>query len=352
MDSILYYPSAELRNPAWLKASLLIWDRIYRIVPSSYIPGDSLEVNMAKEHGIVRNITLEEEDIRAAGTQFLTFCNSLRSIPAALHVPRHGFGYLRPGRIDERLYPSFNRISKEFHNDGWIRISTTLAEGYMYYLSKVVAQRRALVRGTDDRQSWSLSPYYVEEANFDDTLRREDAEGYYSALMIDGLVPANIADIPVMDLIRFVKQRREERSAFRNALQEVIRALSHAENYFDQQTELNDALQEFEREKVNLQRSSTLWQQRVPSLIFSAGIPVSSRATQSLPDAGNPFDLHRIAPSLFIGAVAAYTDYARTRMLSRDRSFVSFLIETDRSFLPQVPAHSKYFMSLDEFING
>ncbi len=351
MDSILYYPSPEFRSPAWLKASLLVWDRIYRIVPPSYIPDDSLEVTMAKEHGIVRNITPEEEDIRAAGTQFLTFCNSLRSIPAGLHVPKHGFGYFRPGRIDERLYPSFNRISKEFHHDGWIRISTALADGYMYYLSKIVAQRRALVRGTDDRQSWSVSPYYVEEANFDDTLRRENAEGYYSALLLDGLLPANIADVPMMDLIRFVIQRREERSAFRNALRELIRDLSLSESYFDA-AGLGEALQDFEREKLNLKRSTTIWNPNVASLIFSVGVPVSHNATKSLPDAGNPFDLHRIAPSLFIGAIAAYTDYARTRRLSRDRSFVSFLLEIDRSFQPQVPPHAKYFANLNEFING
>ncbi len=352
MDSILYYPSFEFRNPAWLKASLLVWDRIYRIVPPSYIPNDGLEVSLAKEHGIVRNIALEDEDIRTAGNQFLTFCNSLRFIPAGLHVPRYGFGHFRPGRVDERFYPSFNRISKEFQNDGWLRISTMLADGYMHYLSKIVAQRRALVRGTDDSESWSLSPYFVEEANFDDSLRRQDGEGYYTALLIGGLIPANIADIPMEGLIKFVQQRREERSAFRNALQDVVRELALAPDYHDPQSPLHEVLQEFERQKLNLQRSAAFWPQGLPSLVFSVGAPVACQAIQSLPDAGNPFDLHRIAPSLFIGAVAAYIDYSRARTLGRDRSFVSFLIETDRSFLPQVPPHSRYFMSLDEFING
>ena len=46
MDSILCYPTSEFRDLAWLKASLLVWDRIYRIVPASFVPNDGDELGI------------------------------------------------------------------------------------------------------------------------------------------------------------------------------------------------------------------------------------------------------------------------------------------------------------------
>ena len=34
--SILYYPTIEFQSETWVKASLLFWDKIYRIVPANY----------------------------------------------------------------------------------------------------------------------------------------------------------------------------------------------------------------------------------------------------------------------------------------------------------------------------
>ncbi|MCC7572813.1 MAG: hypothetical protein KO464_05435 [Candidatus Methanofastidiosum sp.] len=39
--SILYFPSIEFNDENWVKASLLLWDRIYRITPNNYIPNDN-----------------------------------------------------------------------------------------------------------------------------------------------------------------------------------------------------------------------------------------------------------------------------------------------------------------------
>ncbi len=352
MDSLLYVPIPGFPRDDWFKASLLVWDRLHRVVTESAAPDDSHDIRMAKDRGLVRNIVLEEEDIRIAGQQFLTLCNSLRSIPAGLHVPRNGFDYFRSREIDERSYPSFNRISQEFRREGWLWLSKALAEGYMHYLSKVVAQRRALVRGTGDRKHWSIAPYFVEEANFNDTVRREDADGYYCTLLIDGVIPASVADITMPQLVQFVDGRREERSAFRNTLQELIRELSSAGDLHGPDSSIRETVQQLERDIAALRHGSAFWKQGIGSLVFGVGVPVSRNAIQSLPDAGNPFDLHRIAPSLYLGAVAAYADYGITRHMGRDRSFVSFILETDRPFSPQVPVHGKYFADLDQFING
>lgn len=37
-DSILYYPHIEFQDEAWVKSSLLLWNHVYRIVPSLHQP--------------------------------------------------------------------------------------------------------------------------------------------------------------------------------------------------------------------------------------------------------------------------------------------------------------------------
>jgi hypothetical protein len=53
---VLYYPTIEFYDEVWLKTSLCLWDKIYRIVPDSYKPKDSDEVKTAIDNGLVKNI--------------------------------------------------------------------------------------------------------------------------------------------------------------------------------------------------------------------------------------------------------------------------------------------------------
>jgi hypothetical protein len=58
-NSILYYPTIEFQSDTWLKAAICVWEKIYRIVPSSYRPVDSDEVKEAIDAGLVESIMLK-----------------------------------------------------------------------------------------------------------------------------------------------------------------------------------------------------------------------------------------------------------------------------------------------------
>ncbi|MCD6447284.1 MAG: hypothetical protein J7L40_03875 [Candidatus Marinimicrobia bacterium] len=67
---VLYYPTIEFYDETWLKASLCVWDKIYRIVPSSYDPKDSDEVKIAIDNGLVENISLSKADLSQTAEMF------------------------------------------------------------------------------------------------------------------------------------------------------------------------------------------------------------------------------------------------------------------------------------------
>jgi hypothetical protein len=48
-SSVLLYPNIELKDPTLVKEALLLYDNLYRIVPSDYEPIDHPEIQQCNE---------------------------------------------------------------------------------------------------------------------------------------------------------------------------------------------------------------------------------------------------------------------------------------------------------------
>ena len=67
----LYYPHINLTNKNWVKHSLLFWDKISRIVPSSVEPSDNEDITSIKYHtGFIEDYHPENYDTSNAFNQF------------------------------------------------------------------------------------------------------------------------------------------------------------------------------------------------------------------------------------------------------------------------------------------
>lgn len=105
-----------------------------------------------------------------------------------------------------------------------------ISRGYMFYLSKNVAERRNLVRSTDDQDSWTISPYFVEEGNFGEMVYNPEAQGFYSSLIVPDLLPANLTDVPMTKVIKFLEKHHQEKARFRDVLQQFTSELAQCES--------------------------------------------------------------------------------------------------------------------------
>lgn len=347
-DSVLYFPTIEFGSDEWVKSSLLFWDKIYRIVPEDYKPNDSKTVQEAENCGLIRNIILEKDDVTKTGDQFLKFRDSLPFIPAGL--VGEDYDRIHPDKIDKRLYPSLENIAHEFENDGFLLLSKPLARGYMFYLSKIVAERRNLVRATDNRDSWIVSPYFVEEGNFDEFVYNREAQGFYSSLIIEDLVPANISEIPISSIIKFVDKRKEVKSIFRKKIYDFTEGLAECQSKEFAMTLIEDSKKEIEDSKRELKKSMDFLNSDGRTALFTMGIPVSLTAFGAFAVSGDPFSLYNIFSSVLIGAVAAYSDYSKVKKQQRANSYASYLIDMDKRLIGQ-RRYPNYTSIFNEFIN-
>lgn len=346
-NSILYYPSIEFHSDEWVKSSLLLWDNVYRIVPSGYDPNDNDTIREFVDSDLVRDVNLDDSDVKQTGDEFLELCDTLPFVPAGL-VPSDD-DRIHPDKIDKRLYPSLEKIADNFLHDGWLHLSKELARGYMFYLAKTVAQRRNFVRGTDDSDCWSIAPYFTEQANFDELMCDGEAEGFYCSLFLEDLIPQNIGDVSAKEIIKFVEKRKGLKEQLRIKLESLFSKLVLIENKEQAFVEVNDFLAQVEFDKKELRKSMHFWKSDIPSSLFAVGVPTTLTALGAFGLAGDVFTAKKITSSILIGAVASYSDYKKTIKNNRDSSYVSYLLQVDKLVRPGLPY--KFMRNLEEFIN-
>lgn len=346
-DSLLYYPHIEFPNEKWVKSSLLLWNHVYRMVPEGYVPNDSDEIKALIDADLIRNVTLDDVDKEDTFNEFLHLCDKLKNhLPAGL-VPSDEDRIL-PGKIDTRLYPYLDLIGDYFiDEENCLHLSKELARGYMFKLSQVVARHRNLNRGTDDLDTWSISPYFCENANFGEFLQDPEAKGFFCSVALEDVIPENIGEVSARDIISFVNNRKDERRLLREKFDDFTSNLVMISNVQHAVQLENDFIKDLIASKVEYKKSMDDWK-NIKGLSITTGIPVSLTALGTLAAYGqDPFNVVEIAGSLAIGAICSYADYRRTKK-RRDPSYLSYLIGID--VLARNVTKESY-TRLDEFIN-
>lgn len=348
-NSILYYPHIEFQNIGWVKSSLLLWDHVYRIVPASYCPQDNREIQQAADLGMIRSVNLDENDIRGFSSEFINFVEELPFQPAGLEYDE--MAYLHPEKVDTTLYPFLEQYATGESPNGFIELPKEIVRGYMFFLANQVASRRGLSRCTDDIYSFSVSSYFSENANFEELLYDREAEGFYSSLILNDLLPIDAESMPMNKIIEAVKNSKDERIQFREQLAKFSGELYRCESSDHAQTILNDYKQDLIRAKNDIKAAQGFLNKDDVGSLFTMGLPVSLTAYSVLSGAtGNPFSIYTLSSSLLIGAIAAYQDYKRTKSLNDNNCGAAYLISLDRTFsgTGTYPAFDRY---LEEFVN-
>jgi hypothetical protein len=309
-ESVLYFPHIEIETPQWLKISLLLWDKVYRIVPKNYVPLDTADTKRAVDADLVRAVNLEPPDLQGISRAFERFLNDLPFIPAGLESGETSL--LHPGKIDVNLYPLLEQYAQGGTKGGWIELPREIVRGYMFFLSTQVAKRRQLERCTDDKYSFAVSSYFSEEANFGERLYNPESPGFYSSLIFEDLLPSNVEHIPMDQIIRVAQNSRDERTAFREQLLKFTTALHKCESSDHASTIANDYKRDLIAARDRLKASQGFLGEHDRGSLLTMGIPVALTAYGGLIAGGaNPFGIHTLSSSLLIGAIAAYADFRK-----------------------------------------
>jgi hypothetical protein len=345
-DDVLYFPSIEIRSSNWLKASLLVWDHIYRIVPPGYEPHDNRQARMAVDAGLLRNLTIEKDDRDRAYRSFS------RIISRAPFVP-HGFSerdidYVHTGKIDERLHSLLENSSAVLHGD-WYQMPRGLAKGYMLTLARKAAQRRGLSLTTDSADAWTADAYLHTRGNLDEHLSDEESEEQFCHAIINDLLPLNLASIDMAAILRLRKTHDDERQALRVEIGRTLTSLTRCESPEYARHIVENACKSLEKRKLAYKRGIRAFLGEFSTASLIVGVPTTLTALSTFA-MGDPQDLKKIGGALVVGSVAALADAQRARTQRRTDQIGSYLVHVEdedgtASHLPHFPR------LMEEFVN-
>lgn len=355
-DKILYYPTIEFQDETWVKSALTFWDKIYRIVPREYYPNDSDEIYIAKQEGLIEDISLSTGDLERTAVAFEEFCDNQNGLPAGLDASLYEVR-LHSDKIDERLKPFFAQFSKSIDKEGFYRIPEKIANGYMFFLSDTVSKRRNIPKLTDNPDMFAAMTYFDMEGVIDEWFTDEEATETYTNLVIENLIPLDIRSLSIKELIKINNEMSVYKNEFRKTVSEFNDKLSKIEdsefalkeimNFKDELTRVNATKNEILR---------TYFNELKPSLLY-VGLPVC--ATSILGSIyTSPGDLYstmiQISKGIFLGGIASLGNSAKDIRKRWTSSRSNYYLELKKHLTSDQNAQIRITninRRLEEFIN-
>lgn len=349
MPQALHYPTIEFNDQDAFKRSLLVWDRLFRIVPDAYVPNDHPEVLDAVGAGVVQNLIVDNEEKSKAAHHFLDFY-ALRNSPDTRLTWPAGFSTetftrINPDKIDAKLLPLFEQLARRLTDNGFLEVPHEHAGGYMFYLATAVAQERALDLTTDSSDYWAVGTYFANDGCFTEHVYDENADVYLANLAIDDLLPADLSSVSVETILRFREKTVELRLAFQRELKGLREEISRCNNKQHALFIVKDFISRFQRAKKDYRDSLGFFRKDGLSSILSVGVPVAlSFIALPIAPGTDPYTPVRLGAGMLFGAVSAL---ATREMGHKPKSIGSFLVDAERLRTPSRLLHRKF----EEFIN-
>jgi hypothetical protein len=164
----LYYPRVEFPSPAWVKAALLYWEGLLRIVPDGCTPHDPPEVQALVQSGAIQNVSPAPFRARtgeAFGTRLDDLLQSRKGKPLddgwSCGLPESG-GEERVHLTEMETSLARDLESKRLLSvEGeWARMSPSLARLYQITMANEASRQLLAAPVTSDRGCDVASAYF------------------------------------------------------------------------------------------------------------------------------------------------------------------------------------------------
>jgi len=268
----LYYPYIHPRDVNAIKAALLYWDKVRRIVPSSMVDGATVYGDDADAQCLVKEgllvATAPEAYISGAKKNFF---EALGRDIDGMRISREGAEDLRRREVGLHVEKIALDVLLELDARGvarrcgdWVVMRDEVATLYMHCLASEMANRIGTPLMTDSKR----------QARFGETFLF-DAQGAGS--VVDTLVklkaelpsPQNLADVPLHRIMAFAEKHGAERAAFRAQIEKILEKASTTSD----PNELDDYLAD---QRKAIREQTSVWRSKVGELGVIGAAAVAS----------------------------------------------------------------------------
>jgi hypothetical protein len=350
----MYYPHIHFRSREWLRSALFYYDRITRIVPKGIEPDTvdeysqfspdaealSYEVRELTAAGFIRNQAPDQMSVSETADDFLAFASNSLTDPSRRESifrslnRRNPWLSVHPSKIDPGLLAIFNELdlahknASDRYGDWDIDAATGLL--YLMYLANRMSAGRPLV--TDNPRYQKLLYSYATNSN-NPPLEKPDGAFLLVAAAFESIIPSNLKDVPLRDLLKFRDNHCAERDRFANRIRSLAKDISAAKDDYELNLALNAQIAAIAEEKNVLQDKL-----RSNNLAFATGL-----FTVSVPSYILSVASHH--PLVIAGAaIAAISStlfkFALERKITLQSSPYTYLLDVERFLSPRRLASS------------
>ena len=250
LGSALYYPYIDIRDPVWLRAALLFWDKLHTIVPSKIEkPYESADSDICSKEGYLSPVRCGDHlgviDELSKRTVDLLNVDSLpvpvnvqtaRSEPnltellrafrsgtrSQLHRDKLGRSLLHPEKLSYQLREVFER-AKTAKNGDWLLVNESFSDIYMAALALLLADKTDLspVTSSSSNHGSAIISMLAGSAPTDDTRK-----GALVSLTMKGLVVDPKTKID--KILKFKRKRNDQLIEFSTKLDDLKKKLEGA----------------------------------------------------------------------------------------------------------------------------
>lgn len=235
MNAILYYPTIGFQKSdyQWLWTAALLWDKIYRIIPSGLEFHEPDNIRALCESKDIGTAIFPEQYAKAASQGFKEYIdeNNL-NLSGGRGTGKGNNNRIHRDKMDMMVMDELlNKAGYTRKDNEWIELDSEFATSYMTFLAKHIAAENHLSLYTGDENMWGISAriLYENKSSPETLIEKEQTMSYPEALAllkIPDLFPAEILNIPPPKILEFRKRRTDQRGQLIEALNDYRTRLS------------------------------------------------------------------------------------------------------------------------------
>lgn len=228
----LYFPYIHFQDENWLKYTLLYWDGVKRIVPSTYKPQDSESVKALAAEGLVESVDPHQYTASAAKEFIPTLKELMRKRPhpsRGVEVGRQiegnaGNASVHIQKMDQQVARMLEQSGLAKQSGDWYAMDSGLAGYYMLCLAAHISEKQKAPM-LSDSVAMETGGTYFQHSRLAGSIASQGRDvGFTLARMVLPVPrPENLAAVPMKEILKFHRKYEAERMQFRAAIEKVTK---------------------------------------------------------------------------------------------------------------------------------
>jgi hypothetical protein len=252
----LYYPHVHFDSLGWVKAALLYWEKIVRLVPAGFQTWDPPEVHELAVEGLIENVS-SAPYLHSADQIFAARLEEMLQthLGPSLCLKRESGSLLHVADIEPGLLRQLQARRLAAAAGDWVTMSPDIATLYKITLATVAGEDLHAAPATDDPSCDVAATYFAHARLARDPKAMAPIDGFACVRQIQPFPSIEAKGLPVKDLVEIRDELPQSRREFRERVQASATAIATLVSVEAIRGHLTDLTTEIERE-VRAERSA------------------------------------------------------------------------------------------------